>query len=93
MRYILAIWVIVVLVGLLLISLINLTEYRASGLVLAGISSFALYRVFKLMFFEDASEDDDTGCSSGGVGSSVKSDPLEYVIFGDISGDADADDW
>ena len=90
MKHILAIWVIIVLIGLLMISLINLPEYGASGLILAGISSFALYRLFKFMF-EDSESDELNEARSPKVGGA--SDPLEYIIFSNITKDEDQDDW
>ena len=89
MRFILAIWVIIVLIGLLIISLINLDEYGTSGIILAGISTFALYRIFKFMFWGDDPDKAKESSASSGNG---LPDPLEYIIFGDIAGDSDPDD-
>jgi uncharacterized membrane protein len=90
MRYILAIWVIIVLVGLLVISLINLAENGTSGMILAGISAFALYRVFKFVF---TSEDPDSAEESRASSGNGIADPLEYMIYGDITRNAEPEDW
>ena len=90
MRYILAIWVIVVLIGLLIISLVNLKDYGTNGMILAGISAFALYRIFKLMFVDgDRDSREDSRASKG----SVLHDPLEYIIYGELAGEPEPDDW
>ena len=89
MRYILAVWVIVVLVGLLIISLINLKEYGVNGMILAGISAVALYRIFRFLLESDDSEDTERSRPSGHSGFR---DPLEYIMYGDIAGEGDPDD-
>jgi len=90
MKYILAIWVIIVLIGLLLISLINLEYYGTNGIILAGISAFALYRVFRFVL---GVGDPDSPNEHRTVRHDSFSDPLEYIIYGDIAGEAEPDDW
>ena len=87
MKYLVAIWVIIVLLGLLLISLVNMSEYGVSGLILAGISAFALYRIFKCVFEGGDSDDVIEYNASGSGRPNRRSDPLEYIFFSDISGD------
>ena len=87
MKYLIAIWVIIVLLGLLLISLVNMSEYGVSGLILAGISAFALYRIFKYVFEDGDSDDVKEYNASGGGCPSRGSDPLDYLFYPDISGD------
>ena len=88
MRYLLTIWVIIVLIGLLIVSLINLDEYGANGLILAGISAFALYRCFKFVFAEaDPEETKENRPARGRI-----TDPLEYIILGDIVCDVNPDE-
>jgi len=87
MRYLIAIWVIIVLLGLLLISLVNMSEYGVSGLVLAGISAFALYRIFKCVFEGGDSDDVKEYNAPGSSRPSRGSDPLDYIFFPGISGD------
>jgi len=89
MKYILALWVIVVLIGVFFISLINLPDYGANGLILAGISAFALYKVFKFLLSSDDSDDFEETRTSGGGGLST---PAEYIFFGDMTETGD-DDW
>jgi len=90
MRYILAIWVIIVLIGLLTISLINLEDYGTSGVILAAISVVALYRMFKLLFGRGRSErDEDDGVSN----KAALPDPLDYIIYGDIVTEGEPDKW
>ena len=87
MRFLIAIWVIVVLIGLLFIALLNLEEYGVSGYVLASVSVYALYKVFKLMFFgRDYDDADDDGAAECRPLESC--DPLEYIIYDDLS-----DEW
>jgi len=90
MKYLLAIWVIIVLIGLFFIALINLADYGISGIVIVGISAFALFRCFKFLFFDaEAAEPKEKSPSS----CSGAHDPLEYIIYGDIAGKRDPDDW
>jgi len=93
MKYLLAIWIVIVLVGLLLISLINLTEFRVSGLIIAGISVFALYRVFRFVFYDDDADSAGEYDSSEGHGIGKMSDPLDYVIFGEIANEESWDEY
>ena len=90
MRYILAIWVIIVLAGLLIISLINLAENGASGMILAGISTFALYRVFKFVFAGDEADGPEEHRTPQG---DRVANPVEYMIYGDLAGEADPAEW
>ena len=90
MKYILAIWVVIVLIGLLIISLINLEEYGTNGIILAGISAFALYRIFKFLF---KSSDSDGSVDYSAPRRSSSADPLEYIIYGDLTGKTNPDDW
>jgi len=90
MKYILAIWVVIVLIGLLIISLVNLEEYGTNGIILAGISAFALFRIFKFLFNSgDPDEPEDRSISSR----STSTDPLEYIVYGELSGKGNPDDW
>ena len=92
MKFLIMIWIIVVLTGLFFISLINLETYGVSGLILAGISSFALYRIFRFIFMGYKAESDRTG--SAGDKRSVRScDPLDYIILGSVAGESKPDDW
>ena len=50
MAIIFAVWVIIVLAGIVFFSLFNITEYGFASLFLAGLSSYGLYKVFKLMY-------------------------------------------
>jgi len=93
MKYLIAIWVVIVLLGLLFISLINLSEYGTSGLILAGISAFALCRVFKFIITDGTPDDTKEYHPSASCGSGARSDPLDYIFFGEISEDDDDDDW
>jgi len=87
MRFLIAIWVVVVLIGLLFIALFNLEEYGFSGYILVGVSTYALYKIFKLMFFgRDPDETEENGIT--GSKSLESCDPLEYIIFDDLS-----DEW
>ena len=87
MRYILAVFIITIMIGLFFVSLDNLIDYGVSGLALAGISSFVLFKIFKFLLHGykpgGAKETRSTGSSY---------DPLEYVIFCDIAGDAETND-
>ena len=89
MRFFLVISIIVILIGLLFVSLDNMADYGVSSLILAGISSFSLYRIFKYLL-----EGSRPKC--GGEASDRSSDtpsPLDYLIFGDISQEQESDDW
>ena len=50
MGAIFAAWVIIVLVGLLFFSLVNLSEYGFAGLFFAILSGYGLFKVFKLIY-------------------------------------------
>ncbi|MCL2392732.1 MAG: hypothetical protein FWC66_09055 [Oscillospiraceae bacterium] len=90
MRYFLVILIIVILMGLFFISLDNIVDFGISSLVLAGISSFALFRVLKYLFEgSDSKQSDATDGSS--CGGSVN--PLDYIIFGEIADENEADQW
>ena len=92
MRYFLAIFIIAIMIGLFFISLDNLADFGISGLILAGISSFVLYRIFKFLFLAYRPDGAKRRRSSSNVpGGSY--DPLEYVIYGDIAVDTKPDDW
>jgi len=89
MKCILAIWVIIVLVGLLFVSLVNLEDHGVSSVVLAGISALALFRIFKFLLGGGKPEGFESNRPSGDRG---LHDPLEYVIYGDIPGECDKDE-
>jgi len=92
MRNLLSIWIVIVLLGLLFVSLINLEEYGASGLILAGVSAFALYKVFKYVF-EDDDPDEGRGYSpSTAYKPCSKHDPLHYIFYSDINDESDSDE-
>ena len=92
MKSLISIWIVIVLLGLLFISLLNLDEYGASGLILAAISAFALYKVFKFVFEEDDAGD-ERGYTTPVAGKPVsRSDPLQYIFFSDIGDSGDGDD-
>ena len=89
MRFFLIIAIIVILIGLLFISLDSMGDYGISSLILAGISSFALYRIFKFLLEEkkpatdpSTENSDDTEAVS----------PFDYIIFGDIANEAESSD-
>ena len=92
MKFLIMIWIIVVLLGLFFISLINLETYGISGLILAGISSFVLYRIFRFIFKGYKPERSDDEEPSDGR-SSGPCDPLDYIILGNIAGETNQDDW
>jgi len=92
MRSLLSIWIVIVLLGLLFISLINLDEYGASGLILAGISAFALYKVFKFVFEDDGSDEGRKHSSSAKCKPCPGSDPLHYIFYSDINESGDNED-
>ena len=88
MKYLIAIWVIIVLIGLLFIALINLEDYGISGYILAGVSAYALYKIFKLMFFgwnPDETDDDNAKI----ISSHESLDPLEYIIYDNLPDECD----
>ena len=87
MRYLVAIWVVIVLVGLLIVALINMNEYGVSGLILALVSAYALYKIYKLMFEGQDSEDpsDERMLRKS---PSDTFDPLDYIMFSDLT-----DEW
>ena len=96
MKFLIMIWIIVVLTGLFFISLINLEAYGISGLILAGISSFALYRIFRFIFLGFKQEDPDTrGAQQRHAGGRPASscDPLDFIILGSVAGESPPDDW
>ena len=99
MRYLLTIWIIIVLIGLLFISLIYLEEYGTNGVILASVSAFVLYRIFKLIFKSDASDWSDDEDENRASRKDSMQDPLELIIFGDLTGKFepgawdDEDDW
>ena len=100
MRYVLAIWVIIVLVFLFFFSLFSLAESGVSSLVLAGLSGLGLYRIFKFMYSgynspaqqESRRKGAGEACGSGGA-TGVPSDPLEFIIFYDMTSEDDWEDY
>jgi len=93
MRYTFAIWVIIVLVFLFFFSLFGLAESGTSGLILAGLSGFGLYKIFKIMYEGYKSEYEKAKRPSGCRGSEDLSDPLEFIVFYDLTCDVDPSDW
>jgi len=89
MRFFLVIAIIVILVGLLFISLDNMEDYGISGLILAGISSFALFRIFKFLFEETKTTTDPSTKTDN---TTEKASPFDYIIFGDIANEAESRD-
>ena len=50
MGVIFAVWIIVVLAGLLFFSIASVAEYGFASLFFAGLSGFGLYKIFKLIY-------------------------------------------
>ena len=100
MRYVLAIWVIIVLVFLFFFSLFSLAESGVSSLVLASLSGLGLYRIFRFMYSgynsqaqqESRRKGAGEACGSGG-GTGAPSDPLEFIIFYDMTSEDDWEDY
>ena len=92
MKYFIAIWVIIVLIGMLYISFVNFSEYVVSSLIIVGICAFTLFRVFKFALAVNGSDGSGKDDPPGGGGSGGCPDPLDYVIFGDIANDDNWDD-
>ena len=100
MRYILAIWVIIVLVFLFFYSIFSLTESGVSSLCLAWLSGLGLFKVLKVMhsgYHSQAQKESRLhrgGDASNGPGSTGGSpDPLEFIIFYDMTNEDDWDDY
>ena len=90
MRFFLVIAIIVILIGLFFISLTNLADYGVSSLILAAISTAALYRIFKYLLEGDRTTDGNSeNTADGGV---QPPSPVDYLIFGDIAREK-PDDW
>jgi len=90
MRFFTVIIVIAILMGLIFIALDNMEDYGVSGLILAGISVFALYRVFKYLLEGSKAE---SATSAGSNDSQESSSLIDYMIFGEIANEADVDEW
>ena len=82
MRFFLIIAIIVILLGLLFIALDNMAEYGISGLILAVISIFSLYRVFRYVYH---------GIGEGS--SKSNSGPIDYLFFGEAATKPENDEW
>jgi len=80
MRFFLVVSIIAIIMGLFFISLDGLGDYGVSSLILAGISVFALFRIFKYLFefCEQKNQNGRVGCSDD------VSDPIDYLIYGEI---------
>jgi len=100
MRYVLAIWVIIVLIFLFFFSLFSLAEAGVSSLILAWLSGLGLYRIFKFMHSGYNSPAQAEGrhkgageACGGGCGTGAPSDPLEFIIFYDMTSEDDWEDY
>ena len=86
-------WVIIVLVFLFFFSLFSMAESGISSFLLAGLSGLGLYKILRIMYkgykSEGAKEKRPSGC---GVPKG-SADPLEFIVFYDLTGDVDPDDW
>ena len=100
MKYFIIVWVILILIGLFYISLDNLEGYGVNGLLLAGISCFVLYRVFKYMYTDhksgvsrskQARDDDPAYTRDPRMCGKRPHDPLGYIFYGDIPEDEQTD--
>ncbi|MCL2366721.1 MAG: hypothetical protein FWC75_06695 [Oscillospiraceae bacterium] len=88
MRFFGVIMVIAILMGLFFVALDSMADYGISSLILAGISIFALYRVFKYLCEGHRAA---RAKAKGGTGSKTSHNLIDYMIFGDAN--ADAKDW
>ena len=89
MRFFIVIMVITILMGLFFIALDNMGDYGISSLILAGVSIFALYRVFKYLFEGGKAKNAESLDSDDWQESH---NLIDYMIFGDIASEADADE-
>ena len=93
MRYVLAIWVIIVLVFLFLFSVFSMAGSGVSGFILAVLSGVGLYRVIRFMYngynSDGAREERSMDCDRA----AGPSDPLEFLIFYDLKEDIGNDEW
>jgi hypothetical protein len=101
MKYIIAIFIILALVSVFITGLTGVGEYGSSGLIMAGLAGYALYKIGTLIYEgykSDGTENRSSGSSSyrpssgssysSGGSSSKSDDPLEFMIFDDLT-----DDW
>jgi len=91
MRYIFAMWVIIVLVFLLFFSLFGMIESGVTGFVLAGLSGYGLYKILRIMYKGYKAGNSKEKRPSGYGGSHSPSDPLEFIVFYDLDYDVDPD--
>ena len=89
MRFFIVVFIIVILIGLFFISIENLADNGVSSLILAGISIFALYRIFLYLF--EGSRPKTSG-EPGGKDRREMANPIDFMIFGDISREAETDE-
>jgi len=92
MKYVFAIWVIIVLVFLFFFSICTLAESGASSLLLAVLSGYGLFRILRHMYkgYHAASAGEDPSLS--GARGDVQADPLEFIIFYDLAEDTGSED-
>ena len=99
MRYILAMWVLIVLVFLFFFSLFSLAESGVSSLILAWLSGFGLFKVLKIMYSGYNAERQKEcrppggGEATGNGDTGVPTDPLDFIIFYDMTSEDDWDDY
>ena len=100
MKYFIVVWVILILIGLFYISLDNLAGYGVNGLLIAGISCFVLYRIFKFMYNDYKAGATQSKQPRGDAPAhgrdqrpcvSQACDPLGYIFYGDIPDEAPED--
>ena len=86
MRFFLIVLIIAILLGLFFISLDSMEYHGVSSLVLAGISSFALFRVFKYLF--EGIRPKKVNLPNG----EDISAPIDYLFLGDVVFENESDD-
>ena len=93
MRYVFAMWVIIVLVFLFFFAVFSLAESGASSMVLAVLSGFGIYRILKHMYKSYYSAESEEKRPVGNGKAGEHADPFEFIVFYDMASEEDSDSW
>ena len=93
MRDIFAIWVVIVLVFLFFFSLFSLAESGYSNLIITVLTGFGLYRILRCMYKGRRTGTARGRHPTGSGGADESPGPLEFIIFGEMTEDIDAERW